>query len=414
MLDRRQALMGGVALMAAGRANGAFAAAVVRKPQFGSFGVETQLIDRTVAPGEDFYRYVNGGWLKRATIPADRSRWAEFERLGELSDVNTKTLLEQAGLPGAQRNANQGNTKKVGDFYAAFMDEAAIEAKGAAPLKPDLARIAAIATSADLAQAIGWLNRDTSATLPVNIGVGVDQKDTSRYAVSMSQGGLGLPDRDYYVNDTPAFVANRAAYKKHIAAMLGLAGVADAAAKAERIYALEDRLARTHWTRIESRDADKTYNLWPTGEFATRAPGFDWMAMLSEAGMAGRPAFVVRQPSAFAGFAQLSGAAPLADWKDYLTMRLIASQASVLPKAFADESFDFNGRTLNGTPQQQTRWKRGVTATEDAMGDAVGRLYAAQFFPPESNIRASRSTAATPTATTAAPFATNGSGGWAS
>jgi putative endopeptidase len=379
MLNRRQALFGSAA------AGGALLAAsqgwpqAKAKPQFGAFGVETGYADKAVAPGDDFYRYVNGGWVKANTIPADRSRWTEFERLGELSDGNVRKILEESGQPGAS-----GNAKKVGDFYASYMDEAAIEAKGAAPLRPDLARIAAIATPAQLAAAIGWFNRDTTASMPVNVGIGVDQKNPTRYTTSMGQGGLGLPDRDYYIADTAAFVPIRAAYKKHVANMLRLAGLTEPEARAERIYALEDKLARTHWTRIESRDADKTYNPWPTAELASRAPGFDWPAMLKDMQLADRPIFVVRQPSALAAFAALSTQVPLADWRDYLAMRLISSRAGVLSKAFVDEAFDFNGKTLNGTPQQQDRWKRGVAATEDALGDAAGRLYAAKYFPPQS------------------------------
>ncbi|HET9161792.1 MAG TPA: M13 family metallopeptidase [Caulobacteraceae bacterium] len=383
MLNRRSVLMGGIAASAALSAIGPAAAQPKGKPQMGDFGVETKLFDRAVAPGDDFYEYVNGGWDKANTIPPDKSRFGEFEILRDLSDAHSRELMELAGQAGAS-----ANTKKIGDYYAAFMDEAAIEAKGASPLAPDLARIAAISNAAGLAQAIGWLNRDTAATMPINVGIGVDQKDTARYATSMSQGGLGLPDRDYYVIDQAAFVSARAAYKKHVAAMLKLAGFADTDAKAERIYALEDKLARSHWTRIESRDADKTYNPWPTAEIATRAPGFDWIGMLREVGLDQRPVFVVRQPSAFAAFAQLSNQIPLADWKDYLAMRLIASRATVLSKAFVDENFAFNGKVLNGTPEQQVRWKRGVAATNGAMGDAVGRLYAAKYFPPSAKAAA--------------------------
>jgi putative endopeptidase len=379
MLNRRSILMGGLA------AGGALAAseAALGKPQMGSFGVETQYMDRQVAPGDDFYEYVNGGWVKANAIPPDKSRFGEFEILGDLSDIHSRQLMEAAGQVGAA-----GNAKKVGDYYAAFMDEAAIEARGASPLRPDLTRIAAISDTAELARAIGWINRETTASMPVNVGVSVDRKDTARYATFMSQGGLGLPDRDYYLIDQPAFVAARAAYKAHVAAMLALAGFADTEAKAGRIYALEDKLARSHWTRIENRDADKTYNPWPTAEFSSRAPGFDWPAMLHEVGLDQRPVFVINQPSAFTAFAQLSNQIPLADWKDYLAMRLIASRAGYLSKAFVDESFAFNGKVLNGTPQLQTRWKRGVTATEGALGDAVGRLYAAKYFPPSAKAAA--------------------------
>lgn len=388
MLNRRHALIGG---LAAGGAVAAFEPALAKaaqaaaqgKPQFGRFGVETQLMDPALAPGDDFYGFVNGGWTKSNAIPSDRSRWSEFERLGEVSDIATRAVIEEAAKPGAA-----GNAKKVGDYYASYMDEAGIEAKGATPIASDLARIAVIATPTQLAEAIGWLNRDSTATMPVNIGVGVDQKQPTRYAVSIGQGGLGLPDRDYYMVDQPAFVTIRAAYKTHIATLLRLAGLSNPEARAARIYAFEDKLARTHWSRIESRDAEKTYNVWPTAEFVSRAPGFDWGAMLTDLQMQDRPAFVVRQPTALTAFAALAAATPMADWRDYLAMRLIASRTGMLSKAFTDEAFAFNGKTLNGTPEQQVRWKRGVSAVEDAMGDAVGRLYAAKHFPPEAKTAA--------------------------
>ncbi|CAN5311647.1 M13 family metallopeptidase [soil metagenome] len=382
-LSRRQALAGGVTAglwLGVGSAAGAAA-----KPKFGTFGVALDLMDPKAAAGDDFFRHVNGGWLETAQIPSDRARWGEFDRLREQSDTDTRAILEEAAKPGAT-----GNGRKAGDYYASFMDEAAIEALGAAPLKPDLARIAGIDTPAKLAEALAWLTISTNASQPVNFGVRVDPKTPTRYTTGLSQGGLGLPDRDYYLIDQPSFVSARTAYRKHVAAMLGFAGFSDTEAKAARIYGLEEKLAKTHWTRVESRDADKTYNVWPTAELSTRAPGFDWAAYLKELGAATEPNQIVRQPSATIAFAALARDTPLADWRDYLAFRLIADRAPVLSKAFAEESFNFNGKTLNGTPEQPVRWKRGVARTNDAIGDAVGRLYAAKHFPPAAKAQAEK------------------------
>ncbi len=380
-ISRRSALVG---VLAGGAALSAFGpVAAAGKPQFGTFGIDPAGMDKSVSPGEDFFRFVNGAWLRSNTIPPDRSRWSEFDRLGELSDQYTKAILEQASGPAAA-----GIARKVGEFYASYMDEAAIERLGASPLKPDLDRIAAISTLADLATAFAWITRDTTSTLPIGFGIGVDQKTPTRYTTSLGQGGLGLPDRDYYLVDQPAFVANRTAYRKHIAAMFALAGIADGAGKAERIYALEEKLARTHWSRIESRDSDKTYNVWQTSEFAGKASGFDWVRFFTGLAVENRPNFVVRQPGALTAFAALAPTVAMADWRDYLSFHLISSSAGVLSKAFVDENFDFSGRTLNGTPELAVRWKRGVAATNAALGDAVGRLYAARHFPPESKVKA--------------------------
>ncbi|HYZ48288.1 MAG TPA: M13-type metalloendopeptidase [Sphingomonas sp.] len=358
--------------------------ATVAKPQFGSFGFDAAGMDRTTAPGDDFYKFANGKWDETTPIPADRSSWGGFGVLRDLSDQRTRGVIEQAA---ASKGAPGSNAQKVGDFYASFMDEAAIEAKGLAPVKPELDAIAALKTPADLARWMGDANR-SGVTVPIDLEIEQDLKDNSKYAVYLNQGGLGLPDRDYYLDDSnPKFVEARTKYKAHVAAMLKLAGIADADAKAERIFGLETKIARTHWTRAQSRQVEKLYNPVAATELATKMPGLDWSRYLAAAGVS-MPVLVVAQPSAVSGTAALIASEPMEVWKDYLTYHTLSSAAPLLPKAFVTEDFAFKGTTLAGTPQLKERWKRGVDLVNGGMGEAVGQLYVAKYFPPEAKAKA--------------------------
>ena len=259
----------------------AVTAASTGKPQLGAWGVDTAGMDRSVKPGDSFFDYVNGTWVKTTEIPADRSTWGGFAILRELSDTRTKAIIEDAAKSGG---APGSNAQKVGDFYASFMDEAKIEAAGAAPLKPYLAQIAAIKTTSDLAKAFGELGQ-AGVTAPIGAQVEQDLRDNTRYSAYIGQSGLGMPDRDYYLDDSnPKFVETRAKYKAHIATMLGLAGISDAAARAERIYDLEKKIATSHWTRAEQRQIEKLYNPMSRADLAKNMPGFDWTAYLDAGG----------------------------------------------------------------------------------------------------------------------------------
>ena len=361
------------------------AAHAADKPQLGSYGFDTAGMDRTVAPGDDFYRYANGNWDKTTPIPADRSSWGGFGVLRDLSDQRTREVIEAA----SKTRAAPGSVgQKVGDYYAAFMDERTIEAKGLAPLKPKLDAIAALRSPADLSRWMGDAVRE-GIDMPIGLQVEQDLKNNSTYSVYVGQGGLGLPDRDYYLVDSnPKFVEARAKYRAHVARMLTLAGMADAEAKAQRIFDLETKIARTHWTRAESRQIDKLYNPVPTAELGSRMPGLDWRGYLTAAGAAARPQLIVAQPSAITGTAALIASEPLSTWKEYLTFRTLSAAAPVLPKAFVDENFAFYGTVLAGTPQLKERWKRGVDRVNAALGEGVGELYVARYFPPESKAKA--------------------------
>ena len=361
------------------------APAQAKKPQLGTWGFDVAGMDRSVKPGDSFFDFANGNWARTTEIPADRSSWGGFGVLVDLSDQRTKAIIEEAtrsnGAPGS-------NARKVGDFYASFMDEAAIEAKGTAPLKPFMDKIAAVRAPTDLARLFGEFGQYGVAA-PVGGQVEQDLKDNSRYTVYVGQGGLGLPDRDYYLDDSnPKFVEARAKYKAHVANMLRLAGIADPEGKAQRIYDLEHKIAQSHWTRVQQRQFDKLYNPMSHAEMASNMPGFDWHTYLTAAGLAGQQQIIVAHPSALQGAAKLIQSEPIATWKEYMTFRTIAAAAPLLPKAFVEESFNFNGKTLAGTPQLKERWKRGTDLIGGTMGEAVGQLYVAKHFPPEAKAKA--------------------------
>jgi len=355
------------------------------KPKLGDWGYDSAGMDRAVNPGDNFFDYANGTWSKTTEIPADKPVWGGFVELDELSTQRTRTIIEDA----AKANAPAGSVqRKVGDFYASFMDEAAIEAKGTAPLKPVLDRVAAVRTASDLARAFGELGQ-VGVESPFGVQVDQDLKDNTRYSAYVGQGGLGLPDRDYYLDSSNAkFADAKAKYRAHIANMLRLAGIADPDGRAGRILDLETKIAEAHWTRVQRRQIENLYNPMTKAELAARMPGFDWNAYLAAAGLGGVDRVIVAQPSALTGAARLVGSEPIETWKDYLAFRAIAAAAPMLPKAFVDENFAFNGKVLSGTPQLRERWKRGSDLVGNGMGEAVGQLYVARYFPPEAKAKA--------------------------
>lgn len=370
------------------------APAAAPAPAAASTGLDVAAIDRAVAPGDDFFRHANGAWLAKAEIPADRSSYGTSAILSEQTGKRTADLIA-----GAASAAPGSEARKVGDYYASFMAEDEIEARGLTPLQPALADIAAITDAAGLARALGATVRAdvdalnaTNFTTPHVLGLWVaqDLNDPSRYVPFLLQGGLGLPDRDYYLDDAPRMVELRTAYQAHVASVLTLAGVAEpeAKVKARAIFELERSIAATHATRAASADVASGNNPWPRGDFATRAPGLDWDAFFAGAGLDRATDFVVWHPSAVIGLAALVKLQPLAIWKDYLTFHLVDEYAPVLTRALVGENFAFYGKTLTGAPQLRDRWKRGVAATSAALGQAVGKLYVERYFPPAEKARA--------------------------
>jgi len=354
-------------------------------------GLDLAGMDRNVKPGDDFFAYANGHWLATTEIPADRSSWGVGAELTELTTARTQALIQ-----GAAKAKPGTEARKIGDYYLAYLDEKKIESLGLKPLQPTLARIAAIKDKKGLAAEFGReLRADVDALNSTNfytdhlfgLWVGAGPNDTKRYAPYLLQGGLGMPDRDFYLSDSPRMEKIRAAYKAHIAKVLRLAGKKDADAQAQRIFDLETAIAKAHAPRGDSEDVLKANNPWARADFARKAPGLDWTAYFTAAGLQARPQFIVWHPGAVTGEAALVASQPLETWKAYLAYLQINHYSGVLPKAFADERFAFYGTTLSGTPQQQARWKRAVNSTNNALGEAVGKLYVAKYFPPEAKAK---------------------------
>jgi putative endopeptidase len=358
-----------------------------------SHSIDLSAIDKAVAPGNDFYAYANGNWLKRTAIPPDQARWGSFNILNEEAQKRTRGLIEQAA-----KGAEPGSeAEKVGDFYAGFMDERTIEARGLDPLRQHLKEIAAIGDKRALAHMIGSsLRADVDPLNNTNyhtenlfgIWVAPGFSDSDHYAAYLLQGGLGIPSRDYYLGTNAKMKEVQEAYRKYVAAALKLAGFADSDAKAAAIMDLETQIAKAQESIVESQDVVKANNVWRQEDFSKKAPGLDWNAFFDGAGIRRVERFIVWQPSAFQGLSKLAATVPLDTWKAWLAFHYVNHFAPELPKAFVDARFEFYGKTLSGTPKQQDRWKRAVNATDGALGDAVGKLYAARYFPPEAKAKA--------------------------
>jgi putative endopeptidase len=355
------------------------------KPQIGTFGFDVAGMDISVKAGDDFVGHTAGKYMATLEIPADKTNYGMFTKLRDLSQERTRAIIEKAA---ASAGAPGSEAQKVGDFFASFMDEAAIEALGLTPLKPQLDAIAAIASKADYAELVGR-NFKLGVPGPIFMGVGPDRKNPDRFVVQAGQSGLGLPDRDYYLDDKNAsFAASRTKYKAYIATMLGLAGYDNAAARAEGIFALETAIANTHWTRVERRQAEKTYNPVPVAELPTRFAGLDWSRMIAGSSIPVQGEVIIANPSAVEGTAKAIAATDLAVLKDYMAFHTIRDAAAFLPKAFVDANFDMYSKTLGGQPEQAPRWKRGVDITSGVLGEALGKLYVAEYFPPEAKAKA--------------------------
>jgi putative endopeptidase len=345
-----------------------------------------------VLPGDDFFTFANGEWLNKTEIPADRSSWGAMPALAEQTNERIVKMIE--GIA-ADKKAS-GEARKVADYYTAFMNEAAVEAKGMAPLKPMLAKIDAIKDKAGLARTLGEsLRADVDPLNNTNfftenlfgLWVAPGLNDPTHNTPYILQGGLGMPDRAYYLDQSPRMAELRSKYQQHIAAMLKLAGYPDAEARAAKVFALEQRIALSHATREDSADVQKANNNWTLQDFAANAPGMDWTAFFKGAKLAGQNKFIVWHPTAVKGAAALVAGTELASWKDFLAFHSINRFANTLPKAFADQRFDFYGKALTGTPQQSLRWKRALAATNTALDEAVGRLYVERYFPAENRAR---------------------------
>jgi putative endopeptidase len=346
-------------------------------------GIELANFDKSVRPQDDFYRYVNGNWLKTAKIPGDKAEYGAFNKLIDESEAHLRSIIEESA--GKPQEARSGDEQKVGDLYASFMNEKKLNDLGLKPLDGELARIDAVETKDQISSLMADLGR-INVTTPIGTYVNQDDRDPSQYIVFLFQSGLGLPDRDYYLLDDPKFQQIREQYVAHIEKMLGFAGERSAATDARAIMTLETALARKQWTRVESRDADKTYNKYEIGRLRTLSPAFNWETYVRDTGITS-PAVIVAQPTAFTGFGEQLFKTPVPVWRSYFKWHLISAYAPYLPGVFVDEDFAFYGRTLQGIQELRPRWKRAVEAEERALGESLGKIYVAKYFPPEAKMR---------------------------
>lgn len=347
--------------------------------KLGSFGVALENIDTSVKPGDNFFKYVNGDWLKNTEIPADKSSYGSFTTLRDLSNDRVKGIIEAA----AAKNAPAGSEEqKIGDFYAAFMDTDAIEAGGLTPVKADLKTIADVASREQAAALMGDPRMGIRA--PIGGWVDVDVKDIENYIFYMGQSGLGMPNRNYYFDEGEKSEALRAAYVNYLETMLTLAGRDNAAKRAEAIMVFETAMAKSHWEPAKSRNRSLTYNKMTKAELKDYAKGFPWESMLGASGLDDQSTFIVRQNDAIQGVAKTFGETDLDVIRDYMSVSYLGSMAAYLPKDVDDARFAFYGKALRGTEVQQDRWKRAVNQIDGTMGEMVGKVYVTEYFPPES------------------------------
>ncbi|MFN3943414.1 MAG: M13 family metallopeptidase [Allosphingosinicella sp.] len=373
--------MQALSAFAAPTAGGSAAGAPIEAPRLGSWGVDTAGMDTSVRPGADFFNFVSGNWARTTQIPGDRSVYGSFHMLRDLSEARVRRLVEgyRVGNPDTD-----GDQAKIAGLYGSFMDEAAVEALGARPLQPYLARIRAVRDKDQMAELMGRASGGFGRSL-FGATVFDDQRNPDRYALYMFQGGLGLSDRELYLDQR--FAAQKERYQQYVAQMLGLAGWANPAAAAERIVALETRIAEAHWTRAESRDRDKTYNPMTVADLQRDAPGFPWAAYFRAAGIDHAERAVVSQNTAFPKLARIFAEADLDTLKAWQAFHTADQAAPYLSRAFVDANYEFRLKFLQGQPEQQERWKRGVALAESGLGEAIGRDYVQLYFPAESRVK---------------------------
>src|SRR3954451_14723151 len=352
------------------------ASADAQKPVYGTWGYDPAAMDKSVKPGDDFWAYVNGNWDKNTRISPDRASAGPFVTLSDQSEKDVRQIVEQlANDPNRDRLGQQ-----VGDFYSSFMDTGAIEAAGTAPLKPYLAGINAAKTRAQLLS----LFVKPGYAAPIEIGIDPNFKNPDAYAVFAGQARLGLPSREYYLDDSTKMKTHRAAYRNYIVTIEKLAGMADPEESADRIIALETELSKVQWKAADRRDIDKIYNPMTRAQLIKLAPQFDWNSTLAKMGLGNSKTIIVTEPSAVGGAGKILASTPLSTWKEWVAFRFVSDHASVLPKAFDDARFSFYSKQLSGVQQQRERWKRGVATVNGALGEGVGEIYVKTHFPEQS------------------------------
>ncbi|HET9429462.1 MAG TPA: M13 family metallopeptidase [Allosphingosinicella sp.] len=350
------------------------AAGVAAKAKYGPWGVDLGGRDLAVKPGDNFFQFASGTWLRNTEIPADRSAWSLWTELSEEIELQLRAIVTEAAA------SSDPAQRRVGDFYAAWMDDSAIEARGTAPLLPYLERINAVSNRSELVS----LFATPGYMAPVGLGILPNFTDPTRYVAAAGQGGLGMPNRDYYLREGAEYDRYRSAYRDFIVNVHRLAGLENGEAKADAIIALERRIAEVHWAPERLRNPQAIYNPMNRTQLNELAPQFDWVNYLERRGLGSVDTVIATAPSAIAGIGQLIEHVPLDTWKDYMTFHFIRSYAQHLPRAFDEAQFNFYGRTLGGQQQQRERWKRAIGLLNGNLGEAVGQIYVERHFPAES------------------------------
>jgi putative endopeptidase len=344
-------------------------------------GIQSADMDLKIRPQDDLFQYANGTWLRDVPIPPDRSSYGVDSLMSEHSLTQQRELIEAAQI------SADPEARKVSDLYSSYMNEARIERTGIKPLQAELQRVAMIRRSSDLGALMAHLDR-IGIPSPIGTAVRPDSKRSTQYAFWLTQSGLGLPDRDYYLSDEARLAEFRAQYRVHVEKMLRLLGDGTAAKEAAEILALETAMAKVQWTGVANRDPQKTYNPQTLQQLAQLAPAIDWKVYVREAGLPNAlPALIVRQPDYLQGLSGLLQSTPVEAWRAYFRYRVLSSRAPFLPRAFVDEDFAFNQGVLQGTQQVPDRWKRGAQLVDRLMGEASGKLYVAKYFPPATKAR---------------------------
>ncbi len=349
-------------------------------------GIDLQWIDKSVRPQDDFFRFMSGKWLDTVEIPADRGRYGAFDQLAEMSAKQSAAIIQNLATQTELKPSS--NEQKIADLYNSFMDEAHLETLDIKPLQADFARIQQFKDKAELAPMLAYLARISVGT-PIGSGVTQDAKDSSKYTVTVNQGGLSLPDRDYYLKqDDAKFKSIRDAYVAHVEKMLTMAGINNAQQAAAAILAFETEIAKIQWSNVENRNPVKTYNKVEIAKLGDLLSGFDWNQYFANMGTGGKTdSVIVRQPSYLTGLSKLIQDTPVETWQAYFNWRVLNAYAPYLSKRFVDQDFAFSNGTLRGIPQNQPRWKRGVSRVEESLSEALGQLYVAKHFPAENKAR---------------------------
>jgi putative endopeptidase len=357
-------------------------AAPITAERYGKWGVDLEGMDRTVKPGDDFFKYVNGAWLAKTQIPADKTSYGAFAVLSDLSEARVHALLDKWA---ADKSLKAGSDEaKVAAIYRTFLDDATAEKLDAKPIQPYIDSVKKAATYDDIARLMGRSFGGFGSSF-INAGIGDDAKSPDKNTLYLSQSGLGLPDREFYLRDTNKPQKDR--YQQYVADMLTLAGWDEPQKNAADIVALETKIAEAHWTRAESRERDKTYNLTTIADLEKNAPGFPWKVAFKEAGLDKVDHAVVRQNTALPKIAKIFADTPVATLKAWEAFHIADDAAPLLSKRFVDTHWEFHAKFLNGAKEQRPRWKRAVGAAEGEMGEAIGRTYVADYFPPESKAK---------------------------